>query len=241
LNIVYESKTTGNQIIGLRFTELAIPNGATITKAYIEFVADKASSGSASLSIRGEDVDNAGEFKAVSKNLSSRVKTTASVSWVPSDWSANGVYQSYDIKSIVQEIVNRTGWASGNNMAFIITGTGTRTAESYEGNSGSAPILHVDYTMTKSALMKEMMVDVNMVGLQIYPNPVRDILTIRLDEESEMENILIYSITGSLVRNISVRQKLVEKQVDCNDLISGTYLMKIKTDINNYTVKFVKQ
>lgn len=34
--------------------------------------------------------------------------------------------------AIVQEIVNRSGRAALNDMAFLITGTGTRTADSYE-------------------------------------------------------------------------------------------------------------
>ncbi|UCE53985.1 MAG: hypothetical protein JSV31_00650, partial [Desulfobacterales bacterium] len=50
-----------------------------------------------------------------------------------------------DLKDIVHEIVNRAGWQSGNPMAFIIEGTGRRTAMSYDGQSGSAPLLHVEY------------------------------------------------------------------------------------------------
>jgi hypothetical protein len=249
LNIVYESKTTGNQIIGLRFSGLDIPKGATITKAYIEFTADKASSGTASLILYGEATDNASTFTTASKNISSRKKTAASVAWIPIPWTAEGiVYKSDDIKTIVQEIVNRSGWISGNSMAFIITGTGTRTAESYEGTpSEKAPLLHVEYSTTQSSMIAEksaVQPDENVEltqGIKVYPNPVNNILTIRLDEESEIENILIYSITGSLVRNISVNQKLIEKQVDCNDLIAGVYLMKIKTFNKSYSVKFIKQ
>ncbi|MBC8379371.1 MAG: hypothetical protein H8E62_09360 [Planctomycetes bacterium] len=51
-----------------------------------------------------------------------------------------------DLSSIVQEIVNRASWTSGNSMVFIIEGTGERTAEAYDGESGSAALLHVEYT-----------------------------------------------------------------------------------------------
>ncbi|MFT5142970.1 MAG: hypothetical protein ACI80V_001015 [Rhodothermales bacterium] len=50
-----------------------------------------------------------------------------------------------DLKALVQEIVNRSGWGSGNSMAFIITGSGERTAESYEGSSSKAPLLRVTW------------------------------------------------------------------------------------------------
>ena len=43
----------------------------------------------------------------------------------------------------MQEIVNRGGWTAGNSMAFIITGTGVRTAESFDGLF--APVLHVTF------------------------------------------------------------------------------------------------
>jgi hypothetical protein len=53
--------------------------------------------------------------------------------------------RSPDLSSIVQEIVNRPGWASGNAVALIISGSGKRVTKSYEGQSGSAPLLHVEY------------------------------------------------------------------------------------------------
>ncbi|MCI0554706.1 MAG: hypothetical protein L0287_27480, partial [Anaerolineae bacterium] len=52
-----------------------------------------------------------------------------------------------NLASVIQEVVNRPGWASGNAIAVIITGTGKRIAESYEGYSWGAPYLHVRYTL----------------------------------------------------------------------------------------------
>ena len=53
--------------------------------------------------------------------------------------------QTPDLAPVIQEIVNRPGWASGNSLAIIITGTGHRTADSYNGDPGGAPLLHVEY------------------------------------------------------------------------------------------------
>jgi hypothetical protein len=198
LNIVYESRTSGNQTIGLRFAGLAIPQGATITKAYLEFTADKTSTGSSSLTIRGEAADNATAFTTVSKNLSSRIKTTATVSWAPGQWSTGLPSQSGELKTIIQEIVNRTGWASGNSMVILITGTGTRTAESFEGSPTAAPLIHIEYTSTKSGMIQEntaMPTATNEIagnGILVYPNPVRDVLTVRFNGKTEVERILIY-------------------------------------------------
>jgi hypothetical protein len=47
---------------------------------------------------------------------------------------------------VIQEIVSRPGWVSGNALALIVTGSGKRTAESFNGDAAGAALLHVEYT-----------------------------------------------------------------------------------------------
>jgi hypothetical protein len=47
--------------------------------------------------------------------------------------------------SLVQEVVDRPSWESGNALAFIVSGSGNRRTESYEGIQAGAPLLHVEY------------------------------------------------------------------------------------------------
>jgi hypothetical protein len=137
------------QEVGIRFTGLDIPQGAQITAAYIQLTADETSSGDASLLIRGEDSDSAAPFTNVRYDVSSRPVTDTSVGWTPGAWTSVGAsgaeQRTTDISSIVQEIVNRSGWAPSNAMAFVISGTGTRTAESFEGDPAAAPLLHIEW------------------------------------------------------------------------------------------------
>jgi type IV pilus assembly protein PilY1 len=142
-----------NQIVGIRFRNIQIPQGYTITNAYIEFSADETGSTSTNLSIYGEDIDDAPIFRSGWgnwHNISNRTKTSASVSWSPEAWTTvHATYRTTDISSIVQEIVNRSGWAAGNAMVFIIEGSGKRVAESCNGagwHSSQIPLLHVEFT-----------------------------------------------------------------------------------------------
>ena len=139
----------GNQTIGLRYTNIIIPQGATITKAYIQFTTDETNTGTTSLTIKGDDSNSASSFTTATNNVSGRAKTTNSTSWNPSSWSSVGqsgsAQRTPELKNIVQEIVNRSGWFTGNNLAFIITGTGERTAESYDGVPSQAPLLHIEF------------------------------------------------------------------------------------------------
>jgi Calcineurin-like phosphoesterase len=138
-----------NQTVGLRFTGLTIPQGATIQNAYIQFQTAASTTGACSLTVRGQAADNPDTFARTTNNISSRPLTTASVGWPPATWPTVGAHgtdqRTPNLSSIVSEIVNRSGWASGNAMAYIITGTGVRTAESFDGGI-FAPILHVEYT-----------------------------------------------------------------------------------------------
>ncbi|MFO7723217.1 MAG: Ig-like domain-containing protein, partial [Bacteroidales bacterium] len=76
--------------------------------------------------------------------------TAASVGWVPAAWSVvgeSGVNQrTPDLAGIIQEIVSRPGYNAAGAVSIIITGTGTRTAEAYEGSASMAPQLVVTYT-----------------------------------------------------------------------------------------------
>jgi hypothetical protein len=146
LELVYDR---GNQTVGMRFNGVTIPQGAVITNAYIQFQAEETHSGTTSLTIQGQDIDNAPTFTSSSGNISSRARTAASVSWEPVPWTSTGAagsdQQTPDIASIIQQIVNRQYWSNGNSLVIIITGTGERSAESYNGRPSGAPLLHVEY------------------------------------------------------------------------------------------------
>jgi hypothetical protein len=135
------------QTVGLRFPGLAVPRGAQVTAASIQFQTDEVSTDAASLTIRGQAVDNAASFSTASGNVSGRARTTAATSWLPPAWSTVGArgaeQRTPDLAAVVQEVVNRAGWASGNAMAFVLTGSGRRTAEAFEG--GAPAVLQVSY------------------------------------------------------------------------------------------------
>jgi DNA/RNA endonuclease YhcR with UshA esterase domain len=137
-----------NQTVGMRFNGIAIPKRATITNAWIQFQTDQVSTGLASLTIRGQAADNPTTFTTTAANVSSRLRTTAAVPWSPPDWPSVGAaldpQRTPNLTSVIQELVNRDGWASGNSMVLIISGTGQRVAESYNGLPTAAPLLHIE-------------------------------------------------------------------------------------------------
>jgi hypothetical protein len=139
------------QLVGLRFTGIGVPAGATITNAYIQFTVDETNGGSTNVTIRGQDVGDAPAFTTSDRNVSNRSKTSASVNWQPESWtsvgSAGSKERTPNLSNIINEIVSRNDWNSGNDIVIMIEGSGERTAESYEGSSSKAAKLHIDYEM----------------------------------------------------------------------------------------------
>jgi chitodextrinase len=137
------------QAVGIRFTGIGIPRGAMVLSASVQFTVDESTAGAASLTLRGEASDDAAPFAGTTGEVSGRPVTSASVAWIPPDWATVGAagpdQRTADLSAVVQEIVDRAGWAPGNALVLIVTGTGTRTAESYDGAVGAAPRLEVTY------------------------------------------------------------------------------------------------
>jgi hypothetical protein len=145
------SEGAGVQIIGFRFANLNISAGAVITNAYTQFRADEVNTGAATLTFRGEAVDNSATFANTAFTVSSRSLTATSTTWSPASWSViderGAAQKTSNIKNVIQEIVSHPGWAAKNALSIIVTGTGERVADSYEGSAANAAELIVEYVM----------------------------------------------------------------------------------------------
>jgi len=136
-----------------RFQNITIGQGATISSAY--FKPYKSSYQSTPLVIHGIAADNAAAPSAGS-DLAASNFTSANVSWSSS--VGFGQQTSSDIKTIIQEIVNRSGWSSGNAMMLaVVTSTFSYAgqygwnARSYDYSSASeAAQLVIEYSSGSS-------------------------------------------------------------------------------------------
>jgi len=145
LELVRESSI---QQVGMRFQNINIPQGTNITSAYIEFETDERDSEETHLTFSAEDTDNAQTFTSSKNNISNRIKTSAKVAWshVPSWVTRSEKHQTPDLSPVIQEVIDRGEWLSGNSIVIIVNGTGKRVAESYNGESSNAPLLVITYS-----------------------------------------------------------------------------------------------
>jgi hypothetical protein len=148
------------QVIGLRYLNVELPQGATIIEAYIVFTVDELEGDEpANLIIQGELVPDAPPFEAVDGYLRNRTTTNAVTKWSPEHYPTAGVkVQTSDIAAVIQELIDQDGWASGNALAIIISddpdnpSVGLRTVVSSTGDRGG--VLHIEYS-SKFALLPD--------------------------------------------------------------------------------------
>ncbi|MFV0304060.1 MAG: fibronectin type III domain-containing protein [Moheibacter sp.] len=79
--------------------------------------------------------------------------------------------------------------------------------------------------------------DFDINAINIYPNPVKDLLNI--STKSEINEILIFDLTGNLITKQEIHSK--QGKVNVSNLNSGVYILKIITDTTVKSVKIIKK
>jgi hypothetical protein len=139
------SQLGANYAPAWRFQTVNVPQGATIDSATLRV--DVLQSGTGTGTLHGQNVDSAPSWADASANGPVQMaKTTATTTF---DGFGTTGQKTFDVKTIVQEIVNRAGWAANNDMRI---GVGSNAAGAvvkfYEVDygSGTAGRLTIDYT-----------------------------------------------------------------------------------------------
>ena len=150
LTITYTGSESSVRTTGLRFQTVNVPQGATITRATLNFVPASSDDRNVSFAVAAEASDNASDFSGA--DFSYR-PTTVATNWTPAPWRTENpptvTDSGADVTEQVQTVVNRAGWCGNNAMAFIIKpngGTGSRTAISQDGHNTLKPVLSISYT-----------------------------------------------------------------------------------------------
>jgi hypothetical protein len=76
-----------------------------------------------------------------------------------------------------------------------------------------------------------------LLGISVFPNPVKDVLNILTQNDSPISSIQVYDILGRLV----LEEKHDFNQVDVSNLGSGVLFVKIQTTEGVVTKKIIKE
>ena len=138
----------------MRFPRVTIPQGARIDVAHFIFTPDATESGTTcNLSLTGHAADDSAQIvndtdwhNVVDANL------TIIIPWNNvGTWTVDVTEQSIDFSPVVQQIVNRTGFRSGNAMNLLVGNNGSdagafRRAFQHDDDSTKSVTFHVEFT-----------------------------------------------------------------------------------------------
>ena len=145
-------KKPNPQIIGLRFRDVPIPRGQRLAAAFIQFHVKEPSRLRTKLTIQMEAQPNPPPYKEEKTHISSRRVTQASIPWTPDPWMTKNVggkaQRTPNLASLIQPLIASKDWKPGNAIAFRISGTGDRSALSFDSEKHRAPSLVLQYAPT---------------------------------------------------------------------------------------------
>jgi len=238
---------------GGRFLNVPIAQGKTINHAYLIFPDSAYSNTIVNSKIKGEDVDDAATFSNLT-DYDARDRTTANVSWnaIPS-WASGGERWSPDIKTVIQEIVDRGGWVSGNAMViFWEDHDGASNQKSYNIREGSLPpVLYIEYASSAEDYVEDIISQAKYGGVYtrtLINKAIQDSATLNewaalklmemkdpyISYEVDMVNLEAAGISFDAL-TLGNTFKVIDEDLDIN---VATQLVKITRDlVNPYNVK----
>jgi hypothetical protein len=141
-----------NQVGFFRFNNLPMGQGATIDSAYFKvWTHEYGFSNSVQLKIRAIDQDDTAAFPSsngTNTDPLNRPRTSAGIDF-DFDGTRNVLRTSPDIKTVIQEIIDRAGWTGGNDLAIVLENDGSAYNNElwpYDYGSAKAAELIINYT-----------------------------------------------------------------------------------------------
>lgn len=132
----------GTSVSGaLRFTNVALTSTDVIESAEVRIYCGVKGAGEGSVNVNtyGIDEDNTSAF---SGSPLGRASTTATYQQQHS--LTEGAFNGFNVKTIVEEIIARPGWSSGNAMGFkFLDNSSPNDVYTYDGNSGTNSYLRI--------------------------------------------------------------------------------------------------
>ena len=123
--------TAGFRFLASGSTGTLPPSGATIETAVLSLCAKSSIGSFPGVRVYGVDADDPATWGDGNKPASA-AKTTEYVDYQPVAWVASTWYDLPDISAVVQEIIDRAGYAEGNDLALVISNQSGGTGQYFE-------------------------------------------------------------------------------------------------------------
>ncbi len=119
------------------------------------------------------------------------------------------------------------------------------TVENSEAIYGVEVVALYENNITSIGVIEQLIFEDNIKDIEtnnnvnVYPNPVNDILYIAT--ETEVEEVVVYDIYGRVQNLRNLETQKLRNSIDLSELNSGIYFVKINTEKGNIVKRIIKQ
>ena len=238
----------------VRFQHVTIGQASTIDSAFINLYAHEDEKDTALVKIYAEATDNSVMFSE-NEAIEDRTYTSEVVSWdITEPWTMWEPYRSPDLKTLIQAVIDRSGWVYGNSLTLFLQGTNqgaqpdtidnARDWESFENiedpEDGGDGLTHAEripelviYYQPNAAAIET----TTNSEIAIYPNPATSgSITVDL-KSSAPASISMFSVTGTVLKTLNVAA--ASTQINVADVPAGYYFIQVKQNNATETQKVI--
>jgi hypothetical protein len=83
--------------------------------------------------------------------------------------------------------------------------------------------------------------DLELLGIEIYPNPITDWVTVKNSKGLILEQASIYDLRGNLIFTTQLNESIEEQQLDLSQLNTGIYLVTIQSVDGQFIKQLIKK
>lgn len=191
---------------------------------------------------------NAGKKNIIKNNISlSGSVTIANSTEQNNSWNLNVTVNTADFNSTSNALAIGTRLSNGElptNLPFKLANgsdlidKGVNVGLTYSGSKPDLGYLESNYSSNKEINTDLVSINIENIGFNFYPNPIKNLLTIELDNEmtKEKTTMQLFDLSGKLLINKTVNQ--TSQQVNLQNLQAGTYILTL-TNSKNTIVKHI--
>ncbi len=198
-----------NYIIGYRFDGIDVPKGSNIQSAALYQYCAGYEERPVALKYVGEAADASQTFSTEQYDLSSRPKTVG-YQLQTDPWTRHAFNASPDLRDIVQEIIDRPGWETGNAITIFVED---------HGSESTRMVYHFEYKTSHGALLEVAYAENSSVPGSDNESPVISILNPPFGFETSQDTVTIEGIASD---NIGVINVVWESNSGANGVAQGT-------------------
>lgn len=131
--------------------------------------------------------------------------------------------------------VNNTSYTASNGIVTVSISSGSNSIT--KGNT--ANLYYISTVYSNKQVNTKAAVKTNNIDVALYPNPTQNVLNVNLEKSNKEESLAIINMLG--VEVLKVNNITNSNTIDISNLASGTYIVKLISEINNMSRVFIKE